>query len=160
MTSRNRPRIPGVTFRMAIEADVQRMTALIAAAALPAVFITEFLEGFVVAERDGEVVACGGVEQYEACAVIRSVVVDPAARGRGIGLEIAAMLMEMARSARASDVYLFTAEAHAFWSRLGFVDVAYEDWREPARACWQYQFLSQNRQMVPDIHTMWRQAAP
>jgi len=160
LTSKNRPGISGVTFRGAAAADVPRMTELIAAAALPAVFITEFLDGFVVAERGGEVIACGGVEHYGACAVIRSVVVDPSARGLGVGVEIAGMLMDRARAAAAQDIYLFTAEAQDFWSRLGFVDVTFEEWKEPARACWQYQFLSPNREMLPDVHPMWRSAAP
>ena len=160
MTSSNRPPIPDVTFRAARPGDIPRMVDLISAAELPAAFIAEFLGGFVVAEREGAVIACGGIEKYESCAVIRSVVVDPAARGAGIGLEIAMRLMDAAQAAGATDLYLFTAEAHAFWRRLGFIDVGFEEWEEPARACWQYQFLSQNRTIVPDIHTMWRRAAP
>ena len=160
MTSSDRWPIPDVTFRPARTDDIPRMVDLISAAELPAAFVAEFLDGFVVAERDGEVIACGGGEMYETCAVIRSVVVDPAARGEGIGLEIATRLIDAARGAGATDLYLFTAQAHAFWLRLGFTDVAYEAWKEPARACWQYQFLSQNRTIVPDIHTMWRAAAP
>jgi N-acetylglutamate synthase-like GNAT family acetyltransferase len=152
--------IPGVTFRRATPGDVPRLTDLIAAAELPPIFIAEFIDGFVVAERDGRVVACGGVEQYDGSAVIRSVVVDPAAQGLGIGARIAAMLMDAARAADARDVYLFTRDAWAFWSRLGFVEVTFEDWQEPARACWQYQFLSQNGQMAPDVHPMWRTAEP
>lgn len=160
MTSSSRPPIPGVTFRPAREDDVPRIVELISAADLPAAFIAEFLDGFVVAERERAVIACGGVEMLETCAVIRSVVVDPAAQGAGIGLEVARRLMDAARAAGATDLYLFTAEAHPFWQRLGFADVAFEEWKEPARANWQYQFLSQNREMVPDIHTMWRRAAP
>jgi amino-acid N-acetyltransferase len=70
------------------------MTELISAANLPAIFIEEFLDGFVAAEREGELVGCGGVETYGDCAVIRSVAVDGAARGLGIGRRIAEMLME------------------------------------------------------------------
>ena len=160
MTSSNRLPTPGVTFRPATTEDIPRMVDLISSAELPAAFIAEFLDGFVVAERDGAVVACGGIETYESCAVIRSVVVDPPAQGSGIGVEIARRLMDAARAAGATDLYLFTAEAHAFWLRLGFIDVTFEEWKDPARACWQYQFLSQNRTIVPDIHTMWRRAAP
>ena len=164
MTSSNRAPIPDITFRQARTDDIPRMVELISAAELPAAFIAEFLDDFVVAERDGgrdaRVIACGGVEMYETCAVIRSVVVDPAAQGAGIGLEIARRLMDAARAAGATDLYLFTAQAHPFWLRLDFVDVTFEEWKEPARANWQYQFLSQNREIVPDIHTMWRRAEP
>jgi N-acetylglutamate synthase-like GNAT family acetyltransferase len=91
--------------------------------------------------------------------VIRSVVVDPAARGQGIGVTIAERLIAAARIAGATDLYLFTEQAHPFWLRLGFADVTFEDWKAPARANWQYQFLSQNRTLVPDLHTMWRRLA-
>lgn len=136
------------------------MVDLISSAELPASFIAEFLDGFVVAERGGAVIACGGVEMYETCAVIRSVVVEPEAQGAGNGRQIAQRLMDAARAAGATDLYLFTAQAHPFWLRLGFVDVTFEEWKVAARANWQYQFLSQNREIVPDIHTMWRRAAP
>ena len=158
MTNADPGETAGVRFRAATAADVQRLAELIASADLPPAFIEEFLEGFVAAERDGVIVACGGVEMYERCAVIRSVVVDAAARGLGLGRRIAEMLMRNARVAGATDLYLFTVDAVEFWKRAGFADVTFEEWKEPARACWQYQFLSQNPEIVPGIHTMWRSA--
>ncbi len=145
-----------VTFRRAAPADIPRMTELIAAADLPPLFIEEYLDGFRAAVHDGVVIACGGVEMYDDCAVIRSVVVDDSVRGVGLGGRMAEMLMDDARAAGASDLYLFTMDAWAFWKRYGFVDVTFEEWKWPARACWQYQFLSQNREVVAGIHTMWR----
>lgn len=158
MTSSRRRPARGLKFRPGRTGDIPKIAELIAAAELPAAFIAEFLDGFVVAERDGAVIACGGVEMYETCAVIRSVVVDDNARGAGIGRMIADRLIRAARARGATDLYLFTAQAHGFWLRLGFKDVDYHDWKAPARACWQYVFLSQNRDIVPDIHTMWRRA--
>lgn len=147
-----------VTFRAAGATDVPRMVELIAGAHLPPLFVEEFLEGFIAAERGGEIVACGGVEMYGDCAVIRSVVVDEAGRGLGLGGRLAEMLMAHARDAGATDLYLFTADALPFWQHYGFVEVALEDWRDAPRACWQYQFISQNRNLMPDVHTMWRKA--
>ena len=60
MTSNRRRPAGDLTFRPARTDDVPRMTELIASAELPAAFIAEFLDGFVVAERDGAVIACGG----------------------------------------------------------------------------------------------------
>jgi N-acetylglutamate synthase-like GNAT family acetyltransferase len=85
-------------------------------------------------------------------------VVDPGARGLGLGGQLAERLMALARESAAADLYLFTVDAWPFWERYGFRDVTFEEWREPARACWQYQFLSQNREIVGGIHTMWRAA--
>jgi N-acetylglutamate synthase-like GNAT family acetyltransferase len=147
-----------VTFRPARAADVPRMVELIASAQLPPLFVEEFLEGFIAGERAGEIIACGGVEMYGDCAVIRSVVVDEAGRGLGLGGRLAEMLMAHARDAGATDLYLFTADALPFWQHYGFVEVALEDWRDAPRVCWQYQFISQNRNLMPDVHTMWRKA--
>jgi N-acetylglutamate synthase-like GNAT family acetyltransferase len=147
-----------VTFRSATVADVPRMAELIAGAHLPPLFIEEYLDGFVVVERESVVVACGGVEMYGNCGVVRSVLVDETARGLGLGGQIAGRLISNARRDGARDLYLFTAGALPFWQHYGFVEVTFDDWNEPARACWQYQFLSQNRDMVPDIVTMWRRA--
>ncbi len=145
-----------VTFRSALAVDVPRMVELIAGANLPPLFVEEYLDGFIAAERDGEVIACGGVEMYGDCSVIRSVVVYEAGRGLGLGGRLAEMLMSKARDAGATDLYLFTADALPFWQHYGFVEVTLDDWKDRARACWQYQFISQNRDLVPEVRTMWR----
>jgi N-acetylglutamate synthase-like GNAT family acetyltransferase len=145
-------------FRRATATDVPRMTELIAAADLPPLFIEEYLDGFVTAERAGKVIACGGLEIYDDCGVIRSVVVDPDSRGLGLGLQLAETLMADARTAGVGHIYLLTMDAWNFWLRLGFADVTFDEWREAARACWQYQFCSQNTELLPGIHTMWRTA--
>ena len=147
-----------ITFRPARAEDVPHMVALISGANLPPLFIEEYLDGFIAAECDGRMIACGGVEMYEDCAVIRSVVVDEAERGLGLGGRLAEMLMAHACDAGATDLYLFTADALPFWQHYGFAEVTLDDWREPARACWQYQFISQYHDQMPDVHTMWRKA--
>jgi amino-acid N-acetyltransferase len=147
-----------ITFRPARLDDVPRMAELMTAAHLPPMFIEEHLDGFMAGARDGNVIACGGVEYYGDCAVIRSVVVDEAGRGLGLGGKLADILMDNARNAGAADLYLFTADALPFWIHYGFVEVTFDDWKDAPRACWQYQFLSQNRDMVPEVHPMWRKA--
>jgi N-acetylglutamate synthase-like GNAT family acetyltransferase len=142
-------------FRPATLADVPRMAGLIAAADLPPIFIEEFIDGFLAADVAGQVGACGGVELYDDCAVIRSVVVDPSARGLGLGGQLAERLIALARARGARDIYLFTMDAWEFWKHYGFTDVALDAWKGPARACWQYQFISQNAEMAAGIHTMW-----
>ncbi len=148
-----------VTIRRATPANIPRMVELIAGANLPPLFIAEFIEGFVVGELDGEVVGCGGIEMYGTSAVIRSIVVDERMRRTGLGRRLAERLISDARAAGASDLYLFTADAHEFWKHLGFVDVTFDDWKSEARVNWQYQFISQNPDLLPgEIYTMWRVA--
>jgi len=145
----------GVTVRAARPEDVARMTQLIAEAQLPPLFIEEFLDGFVAAERDGEVIACGGVEVYGPGAVVRSVVVDEHAQGLGLGRLLSERLIDQGRAAGARDFYLFTVDAWPFWQHLGFADVTLDAWIEEPRACWQYQFISQNPGTIPGMRSMW-----
>ena len=147
-----------ITIRAARPDDVPRIADVIAAADLPPLLIEEHLDGFVVGEQSGEIVACGGIEFYGDCAVIRSVVCDERIRGQGAGSRIARALLEHGRTAGATDLYLFTGDALPFWERHGFVEVTLDDWKEPPRACWQYQFVSQADELRAQIHTMWRRA--
>jgi amino-acid N-acetyltransferase len=149
-----------VTFRTARSDDVSAISAMIASEHLPPFFIEDFLDGFIVAELDGTMLACGGVEIYGECAVLRSIVVAPEARGLRLGRRIVELLVKLAIDRGAKDLYLFTMDAWAFWKHVGFADVALDEWREPARACWQYEYISQNRdhEMFAGMHAMWRSA--
>jgi amino-acid N-acetyltransferase len=147
-----------ITYRPARAGDVARMAELIAAAHLPSLFIEEYLDGFIAAQQGDEVIACGGIEIYDDCGVIRSVVVDESGRGLGLGGRLAELLMEKGRNAGVTDLFLFTADALPFWQHYGFVEVTLDAWKDPPRASWQYQFISQNHDLIPEVHTMWRKA--
>jgi N-acetylglutamate synthase-like GNAT family acetyltransferase len=146
-------------FRRGRPEDVPQLGSLMAAADLPPLFIEEFLGGFAVVEHAGEVLGGGGLEPYDGCGVIRSVVVDEGARGLGLGRRIAALLTEDARLSGLEDLYLFTAEAHGFWLTLGFKDVELDAWKPAPRASWQYQFIAAHKDEMPfQVHSMWRPA--
>lgn len=68
----------------------------------------------------GAIVGYGGFELHGADALLRSVVVLPGSRGRGIGGAILAHLAEEARAAGASTAFLVTTTAAAFFERHGF----------------------------------------
>ena len=137
--------------------DVPALAQLIVAGELPPLFIEEFAQGFVVVEHGAEIVGCGGLEVYdEACGVIRSVVVDERVRGMRIGEKIARLLTEDALAAGIEDLYLFTMHAHAFWQRLGYVDVELDAWKMAPRVCWQYQFLSRYPEASEGVFVMWQ----
>jgi N-acetylglutamate synthase-like GNAT family acetyltransferase len=144
-----------VRYRRGAGDDVARITELMVVNDLPAMFIDEFLEGFCVAEAEGDVIGCGGAEMYDDSAVLRSIAVDERARGLGVGRRIAELLVDDARMSGAHDVYLFTEQAAPFWRHIGFVDVPFEEWKAAPRTCWQYRFLNEHRDLF-DIHTMWR----
>jgi amino-acid N-acetyltransferase len=146
------------TFRRGRAGDEPRFAELIIAGELPPMFISEWVEGFVAVEHAGEVIACGGLEVYDACGVLRSIVVDESARNMRIGERMAELLMEDARAAGATDLYLFTMHAAPFWRRLGYIDLPLDQWKQPARASWQYEFIAQHPEAAGDVLRMWRPA--
>lgn len=145
-------------YRRGRPGDEARFAELIIHGELPPFFISEFIEGFVAAEHEGMVIGCGGLEIYDDCGVIRSVVVDENARNKRIGERMAELLMEDARAAGATDVYLFTMHAVRFWQRLGFERAPIATWKQPPRISWQYQFVNQHPAAATDIIPMWRRA--
>lgn len=147
-----------VTLRASTLGEIPRLAELILGGGLPPLFIAEYIDGFVSAERSGVVIGCGGLEMYETCAVIRSVVVAPEAQGLGLGAAVADWLEAEARRRGATDIYLFTAEALGFWTRRRYVETGLDGWPAPPRLSWQYQFISQNLDLVGEVHAMRRTA--
>lgn len=80
---------------------------------------------------DGErVVGAGGLEMLgpdpSAGGLIRSVVVDPALHGRGLGKQIYQRLEQDARDRDVVDLYLLTETAESFFEPLGYSLMARE----------------------------------
>lgn len=81
--------------------------------------ITEFL----VADLDGEVVGCGAVHVFwEDLAEVRTVAVDPAYVGTGIGSVLLTGLIGRARELGVAKVFCLTFETE-FFGRHGFVEI-------------------------------------
>ena len=146
-------------FRRGRTSDTGALQQLIVSGDLPPFFVEPFVEGFLVVEHEGEIIGCGGNEHFGDAAVIRSVVVHERARGLGLGIEIARLLIEDARASGATDLYLFTLEAYEFWKRLGFVDLELSKWPQPTHEQWQYAFIVTYPEAASDVHRMWRPAA-
>ena len=121
--------------------DLPEMTRLLESAGLPARSIEPFIDTFMVAELDGALVGVGGIEVYGDTAVLRSVAVDDALRGTGVGHGLSVRLTGLAYLHRVNDIYLFTGEAWRFWEKQGFTEISLDDWRQPARASWQYAYV-------------------
>jgi len=100
------------------EADIRR---LLDASGLPtADLTTDLLSNFLV-QRDGpDLVAVGGLEFAADSALLRSVAVEPAQRGRGVGRQIVQALEALARRRNSRQVYLLTTSAERYFGRLGY----------------------------------------
>jgi amino-acid N-acetyltransferase len=114
--------------------DLAAVLQLLGDARLPTEGVAEAFDRFVVADRNGEIVAAGGLEAAGAEVLLRSVVVSPTERGRGIGQAIAARLISDARDAGFDRIWLLTETAPEFFGRFGFRAAPRESASEPMRA--------------------------
>lgn len=85
-----------------------------------AVAYYEGLQEFLVAERDGVVVACGALHvMWDDLAEIRTLAVDPSVRGQGVGHALLDALTERALSLGLARLFCLTFEVD-FFTAHGF----------------------------------------
>ena len=82
--------------------------------------VRKALRSFYVAEKDGEVIACGALEMYsKKLAEIRSLVVDSRFQGKGIASALIKKFLDMARKKEIYEVLAITNRESMF-CRQGF----------------------------------------
>ena len=85
--------------------------------------IYENLQTFIVAELDNNIVGCCALEVIWAdLAEIKSLAIDEAYKGKGIGRELVAAAVEQAAKLRVAKVFALTLEP-AFFEKSGFAIV-------------------------------------
>jgi len=125
--------------RAASAADRETVEALLRRADLPPDGLDEqFGEPYGLAVADGAVVGAAGVEVYGDAGLLRSVAVDPAWRGRGVGAALTRERLEWARARGLGAVYLLTNTAAGYFPRLGFTPVARDRVPEAVRGSLQF----------------------
>lgn len=112
--------VPALAIRTATSADWPAIEGLLAAARLPLDGAQEHLAHFIVGERDGRIVAAAGLEPYGDAALLRSVVVDSALRGRGAGDLLQTEIARRAVERGIHRLVLLTTTAAAFFAKRGF----------------------------------------
>jgi amino-acid N-acetyltransferase len=109
--------------RRAAQSDVERIEALLTSAHLPVDGAREAFEVGFVAEDHEAIVGAVALEVYPETALLRSLVVDRAAQGRGVGQRLTAAAIEEASHRGLASIYLLTTTAESFFPRFGFVVV-------------------------------------
>ncbi|HKJ52616.1 MAG TPA: arsenic resistance N-acetyltransferase ArsN2 [Gammaproteobacteria bacterium] len=100
--------------------QLPQLEALLAANALPASDCAEQSENFYgIFDRD-RLVAAGGLQPAGEYFLLRSLVVDPACRGRGLARLLSEFLLDRAEAEAGIAVYLLTESALEYFIRLGF----------------------------------------
>jgi amino-acid N-acetyltransferase len=125
--------------RTARERDLQEILALLGRADLPTAGVAESLSHFIVAKHEGELIGVAGLEVYGASALLRSVAVEDAWRGSGVGRTLIDRALDQARQAAIEDVYLLTTTAEHYFPRFGFSCVSRDEVRKEVRASVEFQ---------------------
>jgi amino-acid N-acetyltransferase len=134
---------PAFTIRTAAADDLAPVQALLRAAQLPVDGLHEqFGSGYAVAECDGALVGAEGVERYGDAGLLRSAVVHPDWRGRGVGDALTRNRLAWAEREGLRELWLLTTTAADYFPRFGFERASRDDAplallrsREFAEAC-------------------------
>jgi amino-acid N-acetyltransferase len=107
--------------------DLPALHALLTACGLPLDGLDAHLGTAVVARDGGRLLGSAALEVYPPYALLRSVAVDEASRGRGLGLRLTDEAIGLARRLRLDALYLLTETAGGFFPKRGFAPVARAD---------------------------------
>ncbi|HET7234650.1 MAG TPA: arsenic resistance N-acetyltransferase ArsN2 [Longimicrobium sp.] len=125
--------------RPASAADQDEVERLLRATKLPPDGLDEqFGETYAVAVADGRIVGAAGVEVYGGAGLLRSVAVDPAWQGRGLGAALTRERLAWAEARGLDSVYLMTNTAADYFPKLGFTPVPRDNVPEGIRDSLQF----------------------
>ena len=113
--------------RWAEPADLASVEALVRGAGLPLDGLSDHFGHFFVFDDGGTILGTAGLEMHGAYALLRSLVVANAARGRGLGALLTARALGEATARGIRAVYLLTTTAETFFPRFGFQRIARDD---------------------------------
>jgi len=106
-----------------IRADAQDLIpirALLERSGLPTSDLDSARPDFVVIRENGQVIAAGALQPFGSSALLRSVVVAPDRRERGLGRTVVNELERMARTADIGQLILLTQTAAEFFAHQGY----------------------------------------
>ena len=112
-----------VAIGLALNEDISAVLTLLEQSGLPRDGLLDHWATTLVARDGGRIVGSGALEMYGASALLRSVAVDPALRGQGLGQRLTQAALDLARKRGATDVYLLTETAGGFFPRFGFGEI-------------------------------------
>ena len=103
--------------------DFDTILALLERSGLPEAGLRDHRDCLLVARIDGELAGCAGLELYGQSALLRSVAVEAAHRGKSVGRCLTDAALLLARAHGVGRVYLLTTTAAEFFAALGFEPV-------------------------------------
>jgi len=109
-----------ITIEAAHPSDLPAVLALLERSGLPQEGLADHLATTLVARSGDAVVGSAALEGYGGAALLRSVAVDSALRGQGLGQRLTRAALDLARQRGVATVYLLTETAGDFFPRFGF----------------------------------------
>ena len=109
-----------ITIGAARNSDLAAVLALLGRSGLPQDGLSEHVATTLVARSGDAVVGSAALEVYGEAALLRSVAVDSALRGQGLGQRLTRAALDLARQHGITTVYLLTETAGDFFPRFGF----------------------------------------
>jgi amino-acid N-acetyltransferase len=101
-------------------AELPKLVRLLERSRLPTDGIAQHLASTLVARDGRRLVGSAAVESYGRVGLLRSVAVDEALRGLGLGVRLTEAALALARARHLDRVYLLTETAGEFFPRFGF----------------------------------------
>ncbi len=130
------------SIRRARESDIGAALRLLEEARLPTADIAQIDDlRLWLLEVDGRQVGVIGLECFGAHALLRSLVIAPEVRARGLGRHLVARLEQDARSQGISRLTLLTETAEGFFRRLGYESVDRSEAPEEVRRSAEFRSL-------------------
>ncbi|MGD0153773.1 MAG: arsenic resistance N-acetyltransferase ArsN2 [Thermacetogeniaceae bacterium] len=121
--------------------DVLPVQGLLSEAGLPQEDVTEHLQHFLLAKRDGILVGVVGLEALGEFGLLRSLAVAGEHRGKGIGNLLHENMIAYARLQGIKQLYALTLTIEDFLSKRGFRRIAREEVPEPLKATEEFRSI-------------------
>jgi amino-acid N-acetyltransferase len=102
------------------EDDLPKIEKLLDEASLPTLAVAEHLNNYRVAKNGEKLIGAIGLEVYDGTALLRSAVVSPNERGKGIGALLYDTIVKYARERGVRRLLLLTNTAEEYFRRRGF----------------------------------------
>ena len=100
--------------------ELLQIRALLERSGLPTSDLESARPEFAVIRENGRVIAAGALQRFGSSALLRSVVVVPDHRARGLGQAVVSELEQMAKAAEIGRLVLLTQTAAEFFARCGY----------------------------------------
>lgn len=103
-------------------ADAGAVVELLMASDLPTVNVIEQMDNFLIA-KDQEIIGALGVLYKDKSALLRSFVVAPKRRKKGIGLSLVNGMLHKIKKQGMTEVFLLTETAADYFIKVGFTEI-------------------------------------